>query len=438
MCPEPSPNPTTKDDPSLRQLCRQLLPLSFSDAAMAVADPLLAIFLTRLPNPTVQLAALGVVKSVAVFLESPIIMVLHASTALGRWGPSRRALNRFVWGLAGLLTLCLLALSLPALFDWLMLQVYDLPEEIAQAARFPLFLMVLWPAVIAWRRIHQGRLILQGRGKAMGAASLFRVGTFTLTLLLGSQLELQGAALGALALMTGLIVEALLAYLWAKQEKIEEEPIPGLPETVPKVAKYYTPLALTMLVMWGGRAALVALLGRSLDAELALAAWAAAWGFVILLANLTRMVQQLVIKYAGKIPSSRLFGLGWWAGLICSFGLALLGYSWPGQHLLGVLLGQQPELWEAAQGVVKVSVVLPLLVSLQNVLQGFCIALGKSLWINLAGIAGVALTLAVTWYGVSQGQPGASVAALGVVVGLLIEVLVLACLRPWSRLEEQV
>ena len=82
---------------------------------MAVADPLLAITLTRLPGPEVQLGALGVVKALANFLESPIIMVLHASTALSAWSPSRRAFTRFVTLLAGLLTLLFLALSLPGL-----------------------------------------------------------------------------------------------------------------------------------------------------------------------------------------------------------------------------------------------------------------------------------------------------------------------------------
>ncbi len=48
------------------------------------------------------------------------------------------------------------------------------------------------------------------------------------------------------------------------------------------VACYYAPLALTMLLVWGGRAALVAL-----------AAWPAAGGFVVLVGNSTRMVEQL-------------------------------------------------------------------------------------------------------------------------------------------------
>lgn len=399
---------------------------------MALADPLLAITLTRMPSPEVQLAALGVVKALANFLESPIIMVLHASTALSGWAASRSALTRFVLLVAGFLTALFLALSLPPVHAWLTGQVYSLASPVAAATRLPLLLMCLWPAVIAWRRIHQGQLILQGRGKFMGMASLFRVGAFVLTLLLGSRLGLAGASLGALALMGGLWVEALLVVYWTHRQPLpDQRPATSLPTDLPGVSAYYAPLALTMLLMWGGRAALVAVLARAQDAELALAAWSASWGFVILIANLSRMVQQLVIKYARQVPATRLAALGLLAGTTCSLLLAVLGHSQPGHQLLGLLIGGDPKLLEAARAVVGYSLLVPLLVAAQNVLQGFCIVAGRNTWVNGAGLAGVALTLLAARWGIAQGWPGANAGAGAVALGLLVEVALLATCRPW-------
>jgi len=425
-------NPPANSSPGLLQLGRQLLPLSLSDAAMAVADPMLAVTLTRLPAAEVQLAALGVVKAIAVFLESPIIMVLHASTALSGWLPSRRALGRFVAGLALALTLLLLALSLPQLYDWLMFEVYSLQAEVAGAARWPLLLFCLWPALIAWRRFYQGHLILQGQGRTMGMASLFRVGGFSLTLVVGAQLGIAGAALGATALMAGLVVEASLVFYWARRSPLpSREPAKALPEDVPAVGRYYAPLALTMLLMWGGRAALVAILARAEDHALALAAWAASWGFVILVANLTRMVQQLVIKYADQVPAGRLFALGGWAGGLCSVLLLALGYTPVGQSFLQLLIGSDPALGAAAQQVVRYGLAVPLLVACQNVLQGFCIANHRNRWINGAGLVGVVVTLIGAQWGVLQGWPGATVGAVSVTLGLAAEVAILVAIRPW-------
>ena len=232
--------------------------------------------------------------------------------------------------------------------------------------------------------------------------------------------------------MGGLWVEALLVVHWTRQQPLpDQEPATRLPTDLPGVSVYYAPLALTMLLMWGGRAALVAVLARAHDSELALAAWSASWGFVILIANLSRMVQQLVIKYARQVPAARLAGLGLLAGGACSLMLATLGHSGPGQQLLALLIGGDPRLLEAAQAVVGYSLLVPMLVAAQNVLQGFCIVAGRNTWVNGAGLVGVALTLLAARWGVQQGWPGASVGAGAVALGLMAEVALLASFRPW-------
>ena len=423
------------EGPSLGELLRQLLPLSLSDAAMALGDPLLAITLARLPGTPVQLAALGVCKAVSVFLESPIIMVLHASTALSGWAPSRRALGRFVLLLTIFLTLALLSLSLPPIFSWLVHDVYDLKPDVAEAVRLPLLILCLWPALIAWRRFHQGHLILQGRGGKVGSASLLRVAAFASVLALGSQMTFPGAQLGASALMVGLLVEATTVVWWARQQAVpEKEPSLPLPMTALEVVPYYSPLALTMLLTWGGRATLVAIIARAADADIALAAWAAGWGFVILVANLTRMVQQLVIKYARQVPLGRLLGLGFWSGLLGCVSLFWLGHSSAGEELLQILMGRHQQLHAAAQQVVAWSLPLPLLVALQNVVQGYCIVVNRNLWVNLAGLSGLVLSLVLAQWAVGQGHPGAVCGAWALNSGVLLEVLLLTALRPWRLL----
>lgn len=174
----------------------------------------------------------------------------------------------------------------------------------------------------------------------MGTTSLFRVLAFAATLGLGNVFALDGAPTDALALLAGLCLEALLVVRWSKQSAmVEVQPVTPLPSNVPEVWRYYAPLSLTMILMWGGRAVLVAILSRAEDSELALDAWSASWGFVILIANLSRMVQQLVIKHALETPYQRLIGLGFWSGCLCSAFLAFLGYSRAGHSLLIPLVG---------------------------------------------------------------------------------------------------
>ena len=55
------------------------LPLALSWTMMSVAGPVANAGIARLPEPAVNLAAHGLTMSIAVLIESPIIMILSIS-----------------------------------------------------------------------------------------------------------------------------------------------------------------------------------------------------------------------------------------------------------------------------------------------------------------------------------------------------------------------
>ena len=64
---------------------------------MGVELPLMSAVVARLPDPTIHLAAYGgVVFPIALIIESPIIMLLSASTALSKDWASYRKLWYFM------------------------------------------------------------------------------------------------------------------------------------------------------------------------------------------------------------------------------------------------------------------------------------------------------------------------------------------------------
>ena len=84
---------------------------------MAAEGPYLAAIIARLPEPTVNLAAFGVAFAFAIIIESPVFMLMSASTALVEDEPSYRALRRFAYRLAALVTAAQVVLLLPPVFD---------------------------------------------------------------------------------------------------------------------------------------------------------------------------------------------------------------------------------------------------------------------------------------------------------------------------------
>lgn len=409
---------------------RQLVPLAMSDVIMALGDPLQISAVSRLDHPKASLAAMGVVKALANFLESPIIMILQTSTALSGDRGSRRCLARFVAVLAVLCSGIFLALSLPGLYEWVYLSVFRATPEIAAAARPAMLWMVLWPALIAWRRYYQGIMIRNKQGKFLGWASVGRLSAFATVLLIGYWQNGLGPAVAARALIGGLLAEALLAQFFAYRSgsvaTFASEADPKLPQSLPALSHYYLPLASTMVIVWGGRAMLVAVVARAVDGPLALASWPAAWNFLLLVANCTRMVQQIIIAHVREIRFETLLRFAATAGLGASGFMVVLAFSGAGGRVLLSLLGNQQELYATALPVLRIGCLLPLLVALQNACQGFCIVAGKNWRIQQATMGSLLTTLLVTLGLAEAGVSGTVSAIWGMMLGLLAEVLVLA------------
>ena len=77
------------------------LPLAGTWLMMAAEGPYLAAIIARLPDAAPNLAAFGVAFAFAIIIESPVIMLMSASTALVEDAASFRALRRFAIALLG-------------------------------------------------------------------------------------------------------------------------------------------------------------------------------------------------------------------------------------------------------------------------------------------------------------------------------------------------
>jgi hypothetical protein len=409
----------------IARLWRQFLPLSLSDVTMAAGDPAITATLANLPDARSNLGAVGIAKSIAVFFESPIIMLLHASNAMAPAAAARRALWRFMVWAVTLLTLALALLSLPAAFPAVGEGLMGVDPALSETVRNVLLLLTLWPAAIGWRRYYQGLLIRAGHARWVARAGIARLLLVVGVLYLGFLNQVSGAMLAGMALVGGVLLEAVVVTAAARRTGASAPPstevVAKLPRDVKGVWKFYWPLANSMVVVWGGRALLIALVARSTDSALALAAWPAAWSFVLVVANASRMVQQIIIRNREALPGVLLATFAGTVGLSLSLLLLLAGWTPAGQMIIGSFVGNDPGLLRAVQPVVLATAVVPLLVSMQNALQGFLIGAGETGRVNSATWIGTAVLLLVAFVGVRSGVAGATAAAVAMVLGMVAE-----------------
>jgi len=194
------------------------IPLAATWAMMAFEGPFLAAVVARLPDPVIGLAAYGVAIAFAVLVESPVIMLMSAVTALLSDATSYRRLRAFAMGLNAFATGLLLVVLVPPVHRWLFGDVLGLPTEVARQTYGALWCFLPWPSAIGYRRFLQGVMIRAGRTRLVAYGTVIRLlAMATAAVVLATAMDLPGAWVGASALSTGVVVEALAARVMARR-----------------------------------------------------------------------------------------------------------------------------------------------------------------------------------------------------------------------------
>jgi len=292
---------------------------------------MVAAVIARLPKPEPNLAIFGVTFSLALIIESPIIMLLMAGTALARGKHSYERLLFFTHILAAALTALHLIIGLTPLYRFIMGSLIGVPAGILEAGRSTFLLMTPWTAAIAYRRLWQGVLIRFRRTRVVPLTMMARLGAGGIILAIGLWTQrLRGSNLGALALSIGVTAAAITAYCFVRStvRKHLSNPSPE-DELLPwgSLLEFYIPLALTSLINLVGLPLVVMGIARAAEPLASLAVWPVIMGALFLGRSFAFSYQEVVVALMDdKSSFERLgrFAFGLAPILTGSFVLAVL------------------------------------------------------------------------------------------------------------------
>jgi progressive ankylosis protein len=258
---------TTAAPISQGEILRFFSPLAATWLMMAAEGPFLAALIARLPDPVHNLAAYGVAIAIGFVVESPIIMILSASTALVRDRTSYRRLRRFSTAMNLGVTLLVAAVALPPVFRALALDLLALPPEVAALAHRAVIMLLPWPGAIGLRRFYHGVLISSGRTRLVAYGTVVRLATMSITgVSLFFALALPGAVIATTSLSAGVVAEAIAARLWARgdvKRLLATAPDDGArPLSYKEIGGFYLPLLLTPLINMAAQPMITFFLGR--------------------------------------------------------------------------------------------------------------------------------------------------------------------------------
>jgi len=430
--------PSTHQPLALRRVFATWWPLAASWGLMGIELPIVSAVMARLANPEVHLAAYGgFVFPLALIIESPVIMLLAASTALGRDAQRYRLMHRVMMILGGTLTALHAFLAFTPAFDTILVPLLDPPPEVIEPARLGLQIMLPWTWTIAYRRFHQGLLIRFGHSGAVGIGTAIR-------LVAGSTIALTGLAIGltiapdvpgiliaTLAIAAGVTSEAIYSGLRARPvvrgPLHDAEPIQP-PLTLAGFRAFYVPLAMTSLLLLLVQPIGAAAIGRMPFALASLAAWPVVNGLVFLLRSAGYAYNEVVVALSDEPRAEATLRRFTLLLALATTSIGLLIALTPLSTLwFRTLSGLPPELARLATNAFWVGIFWAPLDVARNALQGRMVHAGRTRPISLSVAVFLVVATSILAIGVVlQRGEGLVIAMVAFVIAQLAQLAFLA------------
>lgn len=422
----------------MRRIVQTWWPLAASWLFMATEGPMMNVVVARLAEPEINLAAWGgIVFPVALVIESPVIMLLSASTALSKDWDSYLKLRRFMMSAGALLTALHVLIAFTPLYYVIAVDLISAPAEIVEPARLGLMIMTPWTWAIGYRRFNQGVLIRFGHSRAVGLGTLIRLSADALVLALGYLLGTwPGIVVAAGAIACGVVCEAIYSGLRVRpvlRDQVQQATSAAQPLTRHTFLEFYTPLAmmalLNMLIQPMGSAAL----SRMPAAIESLAAWSVVSSFLFLFRSLGYAYNEVVIALLDEPYAARslrrfaIFLVALTTAVLLTIAATPLATIW-----FGRISGLKPELVTLARAGLWIALPIPGLTVLLKRYEGAIVHSRRTRSITEAMAIFLLADSVLLWVGVAWGRMG------GFYVGLTALVVGLSMQTVWLWIRSRV
>ncbi len=412
---------------STGRILRFWLPLLATWQMMSIEGPFLAAVIARLPDATFNLAAYGVAFSLAMIVESPIIMMMTASTALVKGRLSYLRLRNFAFAANAFITLLMLLIVSPVLFPVVSETLMRLPHPVASLTHVATAVLLPWPAAIGFRRFYQGLLIQSNLTRRVAYGTVIRLlGMAGGATALALWTDLPGAVVGTSALSIGVVSEAVASRIMAAGSIArvlrETDPDPSAVPGYRDIWRFYHPLASTSVLALGVHPMVAFFLGQSRMSLESLAVMPVINSLVFFFRSFGLSYQEVAVSWLGQswehFRPIRNVALG--IGAVALAGLVLVAFSPLAELWYGSVSGLSPDLVAFALPPTQLLVLMPATSMLLTMQRSILVVAKRTRPITLGTMAEVGTILAMLLLGIAVlDLVGAVAAALALLAGRL-------------------
>ncbi len=356
---------------------------------MALEQPILIAFIARLNDAKFNLAAFGIAGSFAMIIEAPVIMLMSASTALVTGRNSYRKLKRFTDNLNAGITVIQLIFLIPPVFNFIVIRLMEVPEDVARLAHIALVIFLPWAASIGYRRFYQGILIRNNLTRLVTYGTLVRLTVIVIMGLLLYKTGVKGAYVGAAAMSLAVLIEAIATRIMVSgtlKKVLHSNDSENGNLSLKSVSKFYYPLALTSVLSIGVHPFVTFFLGRSNMAVESLAVLPVVSSLVFIFRSFGLSYQEVNIALVGKEKQNYkvLKNFAVYMGLLVTVMITVLAFTPLADLWFMNISGLSNELADLSYLPLKIMILLPALTVLLNFQRSSLIINGTTGPISMA------------------------------------------------------
>ncbi len=430
---------------STQRVFRTWWPLTASWLLMSLEGPAMNIVVARLAQPKVHLAAFGsLVMPLAQVINSPVVMLLAASTALSADHRAYEKMRRFMHIACAILTALHIVIACTPLYDIIVRTVLGAPEEIVEPGRIGLLLAIPWTWALAYRRFNQGVLIRFGHSSAIGVGTLIRLCANAAVLAAGYILgSVPGTAVATAAITVGIIVEAIYSGLRVQPVLHNELPreSAGQPLEYRTFLRFYVPLSLTSVILLGVRPLFTAAISRMPNPLDSLAVFPVVTGLIYLFRSPGVAYNETSIAHIAEVGSTRTLPRFARSLVIGSSVAAAVVAATPLCHIwFGTITGLDESLLSLAVAGFWLASLLPAISVLQSHYQGAILYSRKTRSITVAVAVYLVATTTLLWSAIAwRTIPGIYAAIVAMTVGEILRTVWMgrSSRRVWTELRKR-
>lgn len=395
---------------SYRHIINTWWPLAASWLLMGVELPALSAVVARLPNPAINLAAYGgIVFPLALIIESPVIMLLAASTALSKDLASYQLIRRFMLVTAAALTGLHILIAFTPLYYFVAERLLGAPQVIVEPGRIGLMIMTPWTASIAYRRFNQGVLIRYNHSKKVGIGTVVRLSADLIVLLIGYSMgTIEGIIVATCAVSAGVISEAIYSGIVVRpvvKNQVENMTPIQPPLSMNTFLKFYYPLVLTSLLTLLLQPIGSASLSRMPLALASLAVWPVLSGLTFMFRSIGVAYNEVVVALVEQpLSTQQLRRFTLYLTIAMTIIVSLVALTPLSLLWFQIISGLEPDLAEMAVIGLVIGIPTVGLSVLQSWYQGLLLHGGRTRAITEAVVLFLVACSIFLWIGVSRGQ----------------------------------